>query len=73
MQDNGAWELSQDEEIMQWASQQPEDWQLGGQCDAYLWGGGRHGQLCESGRSVLTPMLTPSFSCAQQVRTQAVV
>ena len=56
-----------DEQIMAWAMQRPEDWQLGGRCEAYLWGGGRHGQLCEGGRVVFTPTLTPSFSVAQQV------
>ena len=56
-----------DEQIMTWATQRPEDWQLGGRCDAYLWGSGRHGQLCECGRSVLTATQAPSFSVAQQV------
>ena len=53
---------------MTWVSQHPEDWQLGGKCDAFLWGGGRHGQMCEGGRSSLIPMHVPSFSTAQQVR-----
>jgi len=48
--DNSKWDLKVDEEIMRWATQRPEDWQHGGKCDAYLWGGGRHGQLCETGR-----------------------
>ena len=52
---------------MAWAVSKPEDWQLGGKCDAYLWGSGRHGQLCETGRAVLTPHLTSSFKTAQQV------
>ena len=67
-QDNGVWDFAQDEQIMMWATQRPEDWQLGGKCDAYMWGGGRHGQMCESGRSALVPTLTSSFSSAQQVR-----
>ena len=56
-----------DEQIMSWATQRPEDWQLGGKCDAYVWGGGRHGQLCEGGRATATPTSTPSFCSAQQV------
>ena len=52
---------------MAWAVSKPEDWQLGGKCDAYLWGSGRHGQLCETGRAALTPHLTSSFKTAQQV------
>ncbi|KAI0208517.1 putative E3 ubiquitin-protein ligase HERC1 [Lamellibrachia satsuma] len=65
--DNGAWDFAQDEQIMLWATQHPEDWQLGGKCDAYMWGGGRHGQMCESGRSALIPTLTNSFSSSQQI------
>ncbi|XP_078688080.1 putative E3 ubiquitin-protein ligase HERC1 isoform X3 [Branchiostoma floridae x Branchiostoma belcheri] len=65
--DNVAWKLNMDEEIMAWATQKPEDWMLGGRCEAYMWGGGRHGQLAETGRSLLTPTITPSFSQAQQI------
>ncbi len=66
-QDNCVWDLTMDEQILQWASQHPEDWQIGGKCEVYMWGGGRHGQLGESGRSVMSPHLTSSFCCAQQV------
>ncbi|KAG2470375.1 HERC1 ligase, partial [Polypterus senegalus] len=45
------------------------DWHLGGKCDVYLWGAGRHGQLAEAGRNILVPTLTPSFSQAQQLIT----
>uniref|UniRef100_T1JES7 HECT-type E3 ubiquitin transferase n=1 Tax=Strigamia maritima TaxID=126957 RepID=T1JES7_STRMM len=65
--DNAKWELRMDEEIMQWATQHPEDWQLGGKCDVYMWGSGRHGQLAQAGRSTLSPTLIESFSNAQQV------
>ncbi|KTF92774.1 hypothetical protein cypCar_00003724 [Cyprinus carpio] len=43
------------------------DWHLGGKCDVFLWGAGRHGQLAEAGRNILVPTLAPSFSQAQQV------
>ncbi|XP_070543560.1 probable E3 ubiquitin-protein ligase HERC1 isoform X2 [Ptychodera flava] len=66
-QDNSVWSLTVDEQIMAWATQRPEDWQLGGKCDVYLWGGGRHGQLAETGRGVSTAILTSSFSNSQQV------
>ncbi|XP_077870271.1 putative E3 ubiquitin-protein ligase HERC1 [Saccoglossus kowalevskii] len=65
--DNSAWTLTMDEQIMAWATHKPEDWQLGGKCDVYLWGGGRHGQLGETGRGVSSPSLTSSFSNSQQV------
>ena len=56
-----------DEQMMLWATHKPEDWQLGGRCEVFLWGGGRHGQLCETGRGAFSPARTDSFSCAQQV------
>ena len=54
-------------EIMRWACEKPEDWQIGGKCEAYMWGYERHGQLCEGGRVVLTPVNVASYSVAQQV------
>jgi len=60
-----------DEQIMSWAVQRPEDWQLGGRCEAFMWGGGRIGQLGEAGRNVLVPTAAQSFSCAQQVTSHA--
>lgn len=66
-QDNSAWSLTMDEQVMTWATQRPEQWETGGKCDAYLWGGGRHGQLAESGRGVNVPTITKSFSNAQQI------
>ena len=72
MQDNSAWDLRMDEQIMSWAVQRPEDWQLGGRCEAFMWGGGRIGQLGEAGRTVLTPTTAQSFSCAQQVTASSV-
>lgn len=56
-----------DEQIIAWAVQRPEDWQLGGRCEVYMWGAGRIGQLGEAGRNAITPASAPSFSCAQQV------
>ncbi|XP_078055944.1 putative E3 ubiquitin-protein ligase HERC1 [Mustelus asterias] len=65
--DNSKWFTGMDEQIMSWASSRPEDWHLGGKCDVYLWGAGRHGQLAEAGRNVMLPTAAPSFSQAQQV------
>nr|CAD7438539.1 unnamed protein product [Timema bartmani] len=64
---NSAWSLKADEQIIMWATQQPHDWQVGGKCQAYLWGSGRQGQLAEAGRSCLIPVLAESFSGAQQI------
>ncbi|XP_043933675.1 probable E3 ubiquitin-protein ligase HERC1 isoform X2 [Protopterus annectens] len=65
--DNSKWIHGLDEQIMSWATSRPEDWHLGGKCDVFLWGAGRHGQLAEAGRNVLVPVTAPSFSQAQQV------
>ncbi|KAA8579332.1 hypothetical protein FQN60_010672, partial [Etheostoma spectabile] len=67
LMDNSKWVSGMDEQIMSWATSRPEDWHLGGKCDVYLWGAGRHGQLAEAGRNILVPTTAPSFSQAQQV------
>ncbi|XP_056269201.1 probable E3 ubiquitin-protein ligase HERC1 isoform X3 [Pseudoliparis swirei] len=67
LMDNSKWSPGMDEQIMSWATSRPEDWHLGGKCDVYLWGAGRHGQLAEAGRNILVPTTAPSFSQAQQV------
>ncbi|XP_042370750.1 probable E3 ubiquitin-protein ligase HERC1, partial [Plectropomus leopardus] len=66
LMDNSKWASGMDEQIMSWATSRPEDWHLGGKCDVYLWGAGRHGQLAEAGRNILVPTTAPSFSQAQQ-------
>ncbi|XP_067298543.1 probable E3 ubiquitin-protein ligase HERC1 isoform X4 [Pseudorasbora parva] len=67
LMDNSKWVSGIDEQIMSWATSRPEDWHLGGKCDVFLWGAGRHGQLAEAGRNILVPTLAPSFSQAQHV------
>ncbi|KAM3626014.1 uncharacterized protein V6R79_021387 [Siganus canaliculatus] len=67
LMDNSKWGSGMDEQIMSWATSRPEDWHLGGKCDVYLWGAGRHGQLAEAGRNILLPTNASSFSQAQQV------
>ncbi|XP_027137274.1 probable E3 ubiquitin-protein ligase HERC1 isoform X2 [Larimichthys crocea] len=67
LMDNSKWGSGMDEQIMSWATSRPEDWHLGGKCDVFLWGAGRHGQLAEAGRNILVPTTAPSFSQAQQV------
>ncbi|XP_007895403.2 probable E3 ubiquitin-protein ligase HERC1 [Callorhinchus milii] len=65
--DNNKWTYLMDEQLMAWATSRPEDWQLGGKSEVYLWGGGRHGQLADAGNSALVPTLAPSLSQALQV------
>ncbi|KAK7467957.1 hypothetical protein BaRGS_00036800 [Batillaria attramentaria] len=65
--DNKLWDLTMDTQIMSWAVHRPEDWQLGGRCETYVWGSGRHGQMCEGGRIAMTPTKVPSLSNGQQV------
>lgn len=64
---NVFWSLKQDEQIMQWAAQRPQDWQFGGKCKAYLWGSDRHGQLAELGYSASIPAAVESFSIARKI------
>ncbi|XP_062621584.1 probable E3 ubiquitin-protein ligase HERC1 [Saccostrea cucullata] len=65
--DNTKWELNMDVQIMTWAMQKPEDWLIGGKCEAFLWGSGRNGQMSEGGRGAFVPVKVQSFSCAQQI------
>ncbi|XP_076465936.1 putative E3 ubiquitin-protein ligase HERC1 isoform X3 [Babylonia areolata] len=65
--DNSRWDLNMDSQIMMWAVQRPEDWQLGGRGETYVWGSGRHGQMCEAGRVSMVPTKVPSLSSCQQV------
>lgn len=58
-----------DVQIMNWAMQKPEDWLIGGKCEAFLWGSGRNGQMCEGGRGAFVPVKVSSFSCSQQVHS----
>lgn len=64
---NTVWSIKVDEQIISWVTQQPQDWQIGGKCQAYLWGSGRHGQLGEAGCSTMMPIMTESFSISQTI------
>ena len=52
---------------MQWATESPTDWQVGGKCSAYLFGDGFHGQLANAGIRCAKPSLAPSFEIAHQI------
>ncbi|KAJ8965419.1 hypothetical protein NQ314_004172 [Rhamnusium bicolor] len=64
---NVFWSIKQDEQIIQWASHRPQDWQIGGKCRAFLWGSDRHGQLAELGYSASVPALVESFSISRKI------
>ncbi|KAL3277276.1 hypothetical protein HHI36_012626 [Cryptolaemus montrouzieri] len=64
---NMFWTIKQDEQIMQWVTQRPQDWQIGGKCEAYLWGSDRHGQLAEVGCNASAPILVESYSTARKI------
>nr|CAB3252556.1 probable E3 ubiquitin-protein ligase HERC1 [Phallusia mammillata] len=65
--DNSLWPAKVDEQLVTWYEEQPDDWQIGGRCDAYLFGAGRHGQLADAGSSTLSPSHGPSFQQAQSI------
>ncbi|KAK4883685.1 hypothetical protein RN001_007004 [Aquatica leii] len=64
---NTLWSMKQDEQIIQWITQRPNDWQIGGKCVSYAWGSDRHGQLAEIGCSASTPTIVDSFSVAKKI------
>ena len=61
------WANECDIQLMQWASEVPTDWQLGGKCSAYLYGDNRYGQLADAGALELMPKFAPSFEIAHQI------
>lgn len=61
------WTIKQDQQIIQWVSQRPQDWQIGGKCKAFLWGSDRHGQLAELGYSSSVPTQVETFSTARKI------
>ena len=65
--DNKNWSDEVDKEIVRWISEYPQHWQEGGQCEVYMCGDGRHGQIGENTRFSLTPGHQPEFSEAQLV------
>ncbi|KAM8827696.1 putative E3 ubiquitin-protein ligase HERC1 isoform 4-T4 [Spinachia spinachia] len=65
--DNSKWSFRMDEQLMSWATARPEDWQLGGKSEVYLWGNGRYGQLAGMGANLMMPTLAPSLLQTQQV------
>nr|XP_033501994.1 probable E3 ubiquitin-protein ligase HERC1 isoform X7 [Epinephelus lanceolatus] len=65
--DNSKWSFKMDEQLMSWATARPEDWQLGGKSEVYLWGNGRYGQLAGMGTNLMVPTLAPSLLQTQQV------
>ncbi|XP_061657060.1 probable E3 ubiquitin-protein ligase HERC1 isoform X5 [Syngnathoides biaculeatus] len=65
--DNSKWSFRMDEQLMSWATTQPEEWQQGGKSEVYLWGNGRYGQLAGMATNPTTPTLAPSLLKTQQV------
>ncbi|XP_063678582.1 uncharacterized protein LOC134814412 isoform X4 [Bolinopsis microptera] len=65
--DNKSWNEDTDREIVRWISEYPQHWQEGGQCEVYMCGDGRHGQIGENIRFSLTPSHQREFSEAQLI------
>ncbi|XP_017786874.1 PREDICTED: probable E3 ubiquitin-protein ligase HERC1 isoform X2 [Nicrophorus vespilloides] len=61
------WSIKQDEQIMQWVTQRPQDWQIGGKCMTYLWGSNRNGQLAEVNGKTSVPIPVHSFNMAKKI------
>ena len=56
-----------DEQLVSWLEDRPDDWQITGRCNAYLFGASRHGQLADAAPDTLVPKLASSFQQAQYV------
>ena len=65
--ENKSWTEETDREIVRWISEYPQHWQEGGQCEVYMAGDGRHGQIGENIRFSLTPSHQREFSEAQLI------
>lgn len=64
---NISWTIKQDEQIIQWMTQSPDSWEIGGKCTAYLWGSHRHGQLADVSGNASSPISVQSFSIAKKI------
>ena len=67
MQDNSAWTLVMDREILDWVSKEPQDWWQKTQSTVYTWGKGSWNQLGTSTRENSTPALAEDWKDVQQV------
>ena len=62
------WTTQCDIELMDWATEIPSDWQVGGKCSAYLFGNGIHGELANTQLvKSAKPSLVQSFEVAHQI------
>jgi hypothetical protein len=66
-QDNSAWTLSMDREILEWISKEPQDWWQKTQSTVYTWGKGSWNQLGTSTRENSSPALAEEWKDVQQV------
>ena len=67
VQDNCAWTLSMDREILEWISKEPQDWWQKTQSTVYTWGKGSWNQLGTSTRENSSPALAEEWKDVQQV------
>lgn len=70
IQDNSAWTLTMDREILEWVSKEPQDWWQKTQSTVYTWGKGSWNQLGTSTRENSTPALAEDWKDVQQVLKQ---
>ena len=67
VQDNSKWTMTKDEQLVTWVNQRPQDWQVDGKCQVFMFGSGRHGQLSDQTTSSHAPALVNQFNQARQV------
>ena len=68
-QANNVWTMAMDREVLEWASEKPEDWWPSSDCKVYTWGQGSYGQLGRSDGDTTSPALVPDWTDLQRVHT----
>ena len=59
------WKEEYDVQLIQWHSEQPNDWQVGGENSGYLFGNGNEGQLADAETHDERPCLGKSFKVSR--------
>lgn len=61
------WSMHQDQQIIRWFNQKPQDWNFGGKSKSFLWGSNKHGQLTDIETNTAVPQVIQAFSNAKKI------
>ena len=68
MQDTSVWTLTMDTQILEWVTQQAEDWWTSQRSHVYVWGKGHWNVIGHSGRERILPTLLDEWKDVRMVR-----